>query len=171
MAVHLIGGHRIFKSREFLNFRSYSEPVRPVVGLGPPAVCYTEVQDPIDDHFLAARTARLEAPAWSVHPQIDPLDQLACRMEVVVLQEQYFPQETFVIANFDNLFDQFHSHPVARMGFARENEMDRAFLMVHYPVEPIKVRKEQCRPFVGGKAPGKTDYQGGGIDFRDYLFP
>ncbi len=90
--------------------------------------------------------------------------------DVVILDEENFPPETFVPANFNHFFDQALAHIVVRMGLSGKDDVNRARFVIENPVQTIQIGKQHVAPLVGGKTPGKTDHERRGIDPGKNLF-
>ena len=57
------------------------------VGFRPPAVQFREIDAAIDEHFHAARSARLPGSPWRVDPDVHALHQVLRQQHVVVAQK------------------------------------------------------------------------------------
>ena len=67
-------------------------------------------------------------------------------------------------ANVDDLGDQLLAAVVARMGFAGEDDLHRAVLVVEDRRQTFEVAEDQGAALVGGETAGKTDGQRFGIE-------
>ncbi|OPY91998.1 MAG: hypothetical protein A4E73_01572 [Syntrophaceae bacterium PtaU1.Bin231] len=186
LAVVVHGDHRVFQQgvqrqsvlfvrpRDFLRViahdRSDDPAVPAVIPFAPPSVGYTHVEDAVDDDLLPAGAAGLVRSPRRVQPDVDALDKPPGDPDVVVLDEEDLPPEAVLAADVDHLLQDALAHLVVGVGFAREDDVDRVRLVVHDPVQAVRVGKEHVGPLVRGEAPGESDPHGRRIDLGKQLF-
>ena len=92
----------------------------------PPAVQFRKIDAAIDEHFHAARPARLPGPARRVEPDIHALHQTLGQMHVVVTEEDHVGADFGPPDEMHPFLDQGLSRLVRRMRLARDDELHRA---------------------------------------------
>ena len=135
------------------------EAVEPVVGLGPPAVEYGQIEAAVEHDLLAAGAGGLERTARIVEPHIDALDQVAADVDVVVLDEDELVAELGVAHHARDLLQDSLSRLVVRMRLAGEQELHRALGIVDHRGQALDVGEDQVGALVGGEPAREADGQ------------
>ncbi len=142
------------------------EAVGAVVGLAPPTVEDAEVEAPVAGGLHPAGARGLQRPPRRVEPHVAARGHRPCHMHVVVLDEDQVALQLAVLAEVDDVLDVTFAGIVARVGLAREDELDGPLPVARELHDVFKLLEDQRRPLVRGKAPRKADGQRVGIEER-----
>src|SRR5436190_23795898 len=94
-----------------------------------------------------------------VQPKINSLYQPACHVAVVVLQKYDASLQARFPAEFINFLDECLTCFVARMCFARENELHRPRGIIHQSFQSLLVAEQERAAFVSGESAREADGQ------------
>src|SRR6185295_4838699 len=89
-----------------------------------------EVESAVAADLHAAGAGRLQRTARIIQPDVDALDEIACDVDVVVLDEDDAAAILGTARDVVNLGDQFLAAVVARVCLSREDDLHRAVLVV-----------------------------------------
>ena len=130
------------------------------IGLRPPAVQLGKIEASVDQDLHSAGSAGLPRPTRCVEPEIHALHQLFGQNHVVVYQEDH-PVGCSRIANEPgpSLYQGF-SFRIKRVGFSRDDELDRPDPIVQQFHQPVFVIKEKVGPFIACEASRKANGDG-----------
>ena len=140
------------------------ESIGAVVALTPPAIKNAEVEAAVATGLHATGAGSFERAARIVQPDITAGNHLPADVHVVVLYEHEVAFELAVFAQVNDVLDEALALVVARMGLARENELNGPLFVVDELHDISKLLKDQRRALVRGEAAGKTDGQRIGIE-------
>ena len=113
--------------------------------------------------FHPAGAGGFERTARVVQPNIAATNHLAADMDVIVFNKNKAAIQLTKLAQVNDLLNECFPMVVARMGLAREDELDWSpfvFDQLHNLLELIE--NQRC-PLVGGEAASEPDGQGVGV--------
>ena len=139
--------------------RADRKSVQAVVPFGPPAVEHRQVQAAVEHHLLAAGAARFERPPRIVEPDVDPLDEVAADVDVVILDEEQLAGESRIADQPRDLLQDLLAGPIVWMRLAREDQLHRHLRIVEQRDGRFEILQDQIGAFVGGEAPREADGQ------------
>src|SRR5262249_52998249 len=128
-----------------------------VVAFPPPSIKDAEVDDTVERGFLTACPARLQREARGIEPNVDPLDEEFRHVHVIIFYECHVASYFMIVAEAQDFMNEITTRFICWVGFASEDQLDGAPLVMEQVFEPIEVAEQQGRPLVGGKTPGKAD--------------
>src|SRR3972149_6253335 len=86
---------------------AYGPAVLSVVALDPPPIKYTEINCSVYTCLLAACTARLVRPPRGIKPDINPCNQMPCKMHIISLNHYYLAKKILHLRDLINPFYKF----------------------------------------------------------------
>ena len=93
------------------------------VAFVPPAVEDREIEYTIHLCLLTRRTRSFERSCRSVHPDIDPCDELARQTHIVVLEEDDLTEELWTTADLQDVLDESLTATISRVCLTSEEEL------------------------------------------------
>ena len=130
-----------------------------VIAFTPPAIEHAQVEAAVWWKLHPARATGFERTQRVVQPKIDPLDQTARNVSVIIFDKDDPVMKAGFASQLVDLLNECFAAFVARMRFSGEDELHRPRQIIQHPQEPIRITKKKRAAFVSGKAPGKTDRQ------------
>src|SRR5262245_11282110 len=97
--------------------------VTSVVSFGPPAIQNRQVQSSIENRFLTTRSGSLERPTRIVEPQVDTLDHVPAKVDVVIFDEYHSVGESRIEPHVGDKADKSLGRFVFGMGLAGEDDL------------------------------------------------
>ena len=156
--IQTAGVHFILKfSGAIVDLGANRPAVAAVVAFAPPAIEHAQVNPAVRRRFHSAGAACFQRSQRMVQPKIDPLHEPACDVAVVVLKKNDAIFQAGFAAKFVNLLDQCLACFVARMCFAREDELHRARGIIHQSLQSFLVTEQKRAAFVSDETARKPD--------------
>ena len=117
------------------------------------------MHDAVHGGLLAGRAGGLQRTGRIVQPHVHALNQALGEGDIITRDEDDAAQETVLLGDLDDLFDEVLAHAVGRVRLAGEDELHRALGVVDDGVELVEVAEQQRGTLVGREAAGESDGQ------------
>ena len=108
---------------------------------------------------MSACAGRFERSTWIIQPNIDPLNQVAAHVDVIVFDESNTASESRVQAKVCNFLNEAFPGFIFRVRFACVDDLDWSLCIVEQSADTLQIIEQQIRSVIGCKATAETDGQ------------
>src|SRR5271165_819564 len=136
-----------------------------LVRLIEPAVEDAQIEHTIDAGFHAAGAASLFSTARVVEPEVNTLHQLTADLDAIVLQKNDVFRNVGVSGKLDDFADQGLARQISRVSLTGNHDLHRHLAIGEQALQAIDIAEQQRGPLISGKATGKPDGQGVGVQY------